>query len=78
MNRYGKIRFAKVPERVSTKSFVVLLIGKSKSSHLGAQDTIDGEGVLGKEGVLRGGGGGGGVLGGGVQGGGVGGGGGGV
>jgi len=36
MNRYGQIRFAQVPERVSTKSFVVLIIGKSRSNHLGA------------------------------------------
>jgi len=35
-----KIRFAQVPERVSTKSFVVLIIGNSKSFHLGAQDTF--------------------------------------
>ena len=31
INRYGYIRFAEVPERVSTKSFVVLIIGNSKS-----------------------------------------------
>jgi len=39
--RYGQIRFAQVPEpkRVSTKSFVVLIIGNSKSFHLGAQGT---------------------------------------
>jgi len=36
----GKIRFAQVPERVSTKSFVVLVIGNSKSNHLGAQGTL--------------------------------------
>ena len=35
MNRYGQIRFAQVPKRVSTKSFVVLIIGNSKSNHLG-------------------------------------------
>ena len=40
INRYGKIRFAQVPERVSTKSFVVLIIGNSKSFHLGAQGTF--------------------------------------
>jgi len=42
MNRYGEIRFAQVPERVSTKSFVVLIIGNSKSFHLGAQGTLRG------------------------------------
>jgi len=31
-----------VPERVSTKSFVVLIIGNSKSFHLGAQGTFKG------------------------------------
>jgi len=41
MNRYGSIRFAQVPERVSTKSFVVLTIGNSKSNHLGAQGTFN-------------------------------------
>jgi len=41
-NRYGKIRFAQVPERVSTKSFVVLIIGTSKSNHSGAQGTFKG------------------------------------
>ena len=40
-NRYGSIRFAQVPERVSTKSFVVLIIGNSKSNHLGAQGTFN-------------------------------------
>jgi len=30
MNRYGKIRFAHVHERVSTKSFVVLIRGNSR------------------------------------------------
>jgi len=39
MIRYGYIRFSQVPERISTKSFVVLIIGNSKSNHLGAQDT---------------------------------------
>ena len=38
INRYG---FAQVPERVSTKSFVVLIIGNSKSFHLGAQGTFN-------------------------------------
>jgi len=42
MNRYGSIRFAQVRERVSTKSFVVLIIGNSKSFHLGAQGTFKG------------------------------------
>jgi len=37
MNRYGYIRFAHGPERVLTKGFVVLIIGNSKSNHLGAQ-----------------------------------------
>ena len=41
MNRYGLIRFAQVPERVLTKSFVVLIIGNSKSFHLGAQSTFN-------------------------------------
>jgi len=36
----GKLRFAQVPERISTKSFVVLIIGNSKSNHLGAQGTF--------------------------------------
>jgi len=40
MNGYGYIRFAQVPERVSTKSFVVLIIGNLKSNHLGAQGTF--------------------------------------
>jgi len=40
INRYGQIRFAQVPERVSTQSFVVLIIGNSKSFHLGAQGTF--------------------------------------
>jgi len=40
INRYGYIRFAQVPERVSTKSFVVLIIGNSKSFHLGTQGTF--------------------------------------
>jgi len=42
INRYGYIRFAQVPERVSTKSFFVLIIGKSRSNHSGAQGTIKG------------------------------------
>ena len=42
INRYGSLRFAQVPERVSTTSFVVLIIGNSKSFHLGAQSTSKG------------------------------------
>jgi len=34
------MRFAQVPERVSTTSFVVLIIGNSKSNDLGAQGTF--------------------------------------
>jgi len=41
INRYGLIRFAQVPERVLTKSFVVLIIGNSKSFHIGAQGTFN-------------------------------------
>ena len=41
INRYGSIRLAHVLERVTTKSFVVLMIGNSKSFHLGAQGTFD-------------------------------------
>jgi len=41
INRYGSIRLAQVPERVLTKSFVVLIIGNSKSFHLGAQGTFN-------------------------------------
>jgi len=37
INRYGCSRFAQVPERVSTKSFVVSILGNSKSNHLGTQ-----------------------------------------
>ena len=33
INRYGCIRFAEVPERVSTKSVIVLIIENSKSNH---------------------------------------------
>ena len=40
INRYGEIRFAQVPERVLTKSFVVLIIGNSRSNHLGVQGTF--------------------------------------
>jgi len=40
INRCGSIRFAQVPERVSTERFVVLIIGKSKSNHLGAQGSF--------------------------------------
>ena len=39
-NRYGYIRFAHAHERVSSKSFVVLIVGNSKSNHLGEQGTI--------------------------------------
>jgi len=42
MNRYVYNRFAHVPERVSTTSFVVLMIGNSKSNHLEAQGTFKG------------------------------------
>jgi len=41
INRYGQIRFAQVPERVSTESVVVLIIENSKSFHLGAQSTFN-------------------------------------
>jgi len=34
---YGYIRFAHVHEQVSTQSFVVLIIGNSKSNHFGAR-----------------------------------------
>ena len=40
MNRYGQIRLAHVHERVLTTSFVVLIVGNSKSFHLGAQGTF--------------------------------------
>jgi len=44
MNRYAKIRVAHAHERVSTQSFVILILGNSKSNHLGPQGTsIDGE-----------------------------------
>ena len=42
MIRYGYIRFAQVPERVSTTSYVVLIVGNSKSNHSGAQGTFRG------------------------------------
>jgi len=42
-NSYGWIHFTQVPERVSTKSFVVLIIGNSKWNHLGAQGTLNPE-----------------------------------
>jgi len=45
MNRYGEIRFAHVHERVLAKSFVVLIIGNSKSNQLGAQGTFKGYGL---------------------------------
>ena len=41
INRYGKIRIAQVPERVSTEGFVVLIIGNSNSNHLGAQGNFN-------------------------------------
>jgi len=34
INRYGYIRFAQVPERILTKSFVVLMIGSSRVESL--------------------------------------------
>jgi len=40
MNRYGYIRFAQVPERVSIRSFVVSVTANSKLNHLGAQGTF--------------------------------------
>jgi len=40
INSYGYIRSAHVHERASTKSFVVLIIGNSKSNHFGAQGTF--------------------------------------
>jgi len=40
INRYGKIRFAQVPERASAKSFVGLIAENSKSNHVGAQGTL--------------------------------------
>jgi len=40
INRCGYIRFAQVPERVSTQSFVVLSTENSKSNNLGAQGTF--------------------------------------
>ena len=40
MNRYGKIHFAHVHERISTASFVVLIGGNSKSNHLGARGAV--------------------------------------
>jgi len=36
----GYIGFAQAPERVSTKSFVILIIGNSKSNNLDAQGTF--------------------------------------
>ena len=33
--RYRKIRLAHVHERISTKSIVVLIVGDSRSNHLG-------------------------------------------
>jgi len=40
IERSGSIRFAQVPERVSTQTFVVLILGNSESNHLGAQGTF--------------------------------------
>jgi len=41
INRYGSIRFAHVRERVSTKSFVVLIRGILKLDRLGVQSTFN-------------------------------------
>jgi len=41
INRYRYARFAEVPERGSTKSFVVLSIGYSNSNHLSAPGTFN-------------------------------------
>jgi len=41
INRDVYIRFARVPERVSTKSFFVLIKGNSKSNHLDARGTFN-------------------------------------
>jgi len=47
MNRYGYICFAHVHERVSTKSFVVFIIGSnSKSNQLGVQGTFNACGLV--------------------------------
>ena len=46
-DRYGYILFAQVPERVSTKNLVVLIIGKSKSFHIGAQGTFNQRNIRG-------------------------------
>jgi len=40
INRYGLVRFAQVPERVGSVSFVVLIIRNSKLNHSGAQGTF--------------------------------------
>jgi len=40
INRNEKNRFARVHERVWTKSVVILIIGNSRSNHLGAQGTL--------------------------------------
>ena len=50
--RYRQIRFAQVPERVSTQSFIVLILGNSKSNHLGAQGTFNVNYVCGSNGAL--------------------------
>ena len=39
--RYEYIRLAHIHERVLNKRFVVLIIGNSKSNHLGAQGTFN-------------------------------------
>ena len=41
INRYGSIRVAHVHKRVSTTSFVVLILGNSESNHFGAQGTFN-------------------------------------
>ena len=37
----GKLALLQVPKQVSTMSFVVLMIGNSRSNHLGAQGTFN-------------------------------------
>ena len=37
----ARLGFAQVPKHVSTKSFVVLKIGISKSNHFGAHDSFE-------------------------------------
>jgi len=41
ISRYGETCFAHVHERVSTESFVVLILGNSESNHLNAQGTFN-------------------------------------